>query len=219
MNEMSTNAIRPTAVADSGKYGWPDDRAHDTLIDIAATDAGFAAAEQALFAGINVNLTLVCSPRQVGAARAAHRRALARRLEAHLPVQRIACVASMPLTPIDRAVDTLLPPSASSLRGCAAIAAARIACADAHDDQAFAVFAAFGATPLQLRWTDASAAHRAALDEPDAGAATMNAAHAQAMLAQLGRYGIDLDTIGNDLLRAGLTQCGHADAQLPALPA
>lgn len=142
MIEISTNAGRLTTVA---------------AIDIPATEAGFAAAEDALFAGINVNLTFVCSPRQFGAARATHRRALARRLEAHLTIQRIACVAR----------------------------------------------------------TDASAGHRAAFDGQSAGAAP--AAHA--VLAQLARHGIDLDTIGNDLLRAGLTQCRHADAQLLALPA
>jgi transaldolase len=200
MIEISSNAARPTTVA---------------AIDIPATEAGFAAAEEALFAGISVNLTFVCSPRQLGAARAAHRRALARRLDAHLTVQRIACVASMPLAAIDRAVDALLPPSASSLRGCAAIAAARVACADTHADQSFAVFAAFGASPIALQWTDASPAQRDALDDQTAGSAP--AAHA--VLAQLGRHGIDLDTIGNDLLCAGLTQCAHADTQLSALPA
>jgi transaldolase len=202
MNEISSNA--------SGPVGQ-DDRAPGALVDIAATDAGFAAAEEALFAGASVNLTGVCSPRQASAARAVHRRALARRLEAHLPVQHIACVASMPLAAIDRAADALLPPSATAVRGCAAIAAARIAAA--HDHQAFAVFAAFGAAPLTLRWTDASPAHSAALAEPDAAAA---AAHS--VLAQLAGHGIDLDTIGNDLSGADLTLCGHGEAQLLALP-
>lgn len=123
MIEISTDAGRQIAVA---------------ATDIPATDAGLAAAEEALFAGISVNLTMVCSPRQLSAARAVHRRALARRLDACLMVQRIACVASMPLAAIDRAVDALLPPSATALRGSAAIAAARLAGADAHDDQAFA---------------------------------------------------------------------------------
>jgi transaldolase len=44
-------------------------------------------------------------------------------------------------------------------------------------------------------------------------------AEAQAVPAQLARQGIDLDTIGNDLLRAGLTQFEQADAELLALPA
>ncbi|MDL2355220.1 MAG: hypothetical protein QFF03_08180 [Pseudomonadota bacterium] len=202
MIECSSNANRPAAAL-----------AH---ADFAATDSGLAAAEQAMFAGLSVNLTLLCSPRQLGAARAAHRRALARRLAAHLPVQAIVCTASMPLGWIDRAVDALLPPSATALRGQAAIAAARIARADSGDDQAFAVFAAFGAAPLQLRWSDASAAHTGALAQPDAAD---HATDAHALLVQLAHHGIDLDTIGNDLLCAALTQCGHADAQLLALPA
>jgi transaldolase len=183
------------------------------MIDIAATEAGFAAAEEALFAGTSVNLTGVCSPRQVSAARAAHRRALARRIAAHLPVDRIACAASMPLAAIDDAVDALLPPGAP-LRGCAATAAARIAVASMQDDQAFAVFAAFGAAPLALRWVAPSAAHCAAV-----GIATFDGAvSAQAVLTQLARHGIDLDTIGNDLLRSDLTLCGQAGQELLGLP-
>lgn len=44
------------------------------------------------------------------------------------------------------------------------------------------------------------------------------AVSAQAVLMQLARHGIDLDTIGNDLLRADLTVCGHAAPQLMGLP-
>ena len=40
---------------------------------------------------------------------------------------------------------------------------------------------------------------------------------AQAVLVQLGRHGIELDTIGNDLLSKGLTQFEQAHASLLAL--
>jgi transaldolase len=214
MNELSTPARPAASSADNGEPARCRERAPDALIDIPATEAGFAAAEDALFAGAGVNLTGVCSPRQVGIARAARRRALARRIAAHLPVDRIACAASMPLAAIDDAVDALLPPIALPLRGCAAAAAARIAVAAVQDDQAFAVFAAFGAAPLALRWLAPSAAHRAALSV----ASLDGAVSAQAVLMQLARHGIDLDTIGNDLLRADLTVCGHAAPQLMGLP-
>jgi hypothetical protein len=121
----------------------------------------------------------------------------------------------MPLAAIDRAVDALLPSIALPLQGCAAAAAARIAVAAVQDDQAFAVFAALGAAPLALRWVAPSRAHRAALGI----AAFDGAVSAQAVLAQLARHGIDLDTIGNDLLRSDLTLCGQAEPELLGLPA
>ena len=214
MNELSSYANRPASSAGHGQAVRPRERAPDVLIDIPATEAGFAATEDALFAGVNVNLTGVCSPRQVGAARAAHRRALARRIAVQLPVERIACAASMPLAAIDRAVDALLPPIALPLRGCAAAAAARIAIAAVQDDQSFAVFAAFGAAPLALRWVAPSADHITALSI----ASLDGAVSAQAVLAQLARHGIDLDTIGNDLLRSDLTLCGQAGQELLGLP-
>jgi hypothetical protein len=214
MNELSSTAARPASSADHGQLYRAPARASDTLIDLPATEAGFAAAEDVLFAGNSVNLTGVCSPRQVGAARAAHRRALARRIAVHLPIDRVACTACMPLAAIDSAVDALLPPIALPLRGCAAAAAARIALAAVQDDQAFAIFAALGAPPLALRWIAPSAEHRAALSI----ASLDGAVSAHALLAQLARHGIDLDTIGNDLLRSDLTLCGQAGQELLGLP-
>ncbi|HEU4373377.1 MAG TPA: hypothetical protein VFS02_07805 [Telluria sp.] len=212
MNELSPTAERPASSADHSHAVRP--RPPEALIAIRATEAGFAAAEDALFAGVGVHLTGVCSPRQLGAARAAHRRALARRIEAQLPVERIVCAASMPLTAIDEAVDALLPPIGLALRGCAGAAAARIAVAAVQDDQAFAVFAALGAAPLALHWLAPSAAHHAALSV----ASLDGAVSAHAVLAQLARHGIDLDTIGNDLLRADLTLCGQGGQELLGLP-
>jgi hypothetical protein len=214
MNELSSYANRPASSAGHGHAVRPRPSAPEALIDIPATEAGFAAAENALFAGASVNLTGVCSPRQVSAARAAHRRALARRIAAQLSVDRIACAASMPLAAIDAAVDALLPAIALPLRGCAAAAAARIAVVAVRDDPAFAVFAALGAAPLALRWVAPSAHHLTTLSI----ASLDGAVSSQAVLAQLARHGIDLDTIGNDLLRADLTLCGQAGQELLGLP-
>ena len=216
----------------------------NAMIKIPATEAGISALEDVIFAGINVNVTLIFGPRQLAAVRAAHRRGLARRLEARLSVQRIASVASVFISRVDAAVDALLPPSAAHLKGKAAIAAARLAYRDFCADSGFAVFAAFGATPQWLLWASTGTKDPAMRDVtyveeligrdsvntvPDATLAAFrahgdarvsldeNVQEAQAVLVQLARHGIELDTIGNDLLRQGLTQFAQAHANLLAL--
>ncbi|MES2295725.1 MAG: transaldolase [Pseudomonadota bacterium] len=213
----------------------------NAMIKIPATAAGINALEEVIFAGINVNMTLIFTARQAASVRAAHRRGLARRLEAKLSVQRIASVASMFISRVDAAVDQLLPPSAHELRGKAAIAAARLAYRDWQQDSAFGVFAAFGATPQWLLWASTGTKNPAMRDVtyveelvgpdtvntvPDATLAAFrdhgqarlslcdDPAGAQAVLAQLTRHGIDLDTIGAELLAAGLTQFEQAFANL-----
>ncbi len=216
----------------------------NAMIKIPATAAGIEALEEAIFAGININMTLLFTRAQVLAVRAAHRRGLARRLEAKLSVQRIASVASVFISRVDAVVDALLPPSAAALRGKAAIAAARLAYREWQNDGAFAVFAAFGAAPQALLWASTGTKDPAMRDvtyvEELIGAGTVNTVpdatlaafrdhgearaalaegvdEAHAVLAQLGRHGIDLDTIGNDLLLKGLTQFEQAHANLLAL--
>lgn len=230
-------------VADARRLWNAIDRPN-AMIKIPATEAGIAAVEEVIFAGINVNVTLIFGARQLGAVRAAHRRGLARRLEALLSVQRIASVASVFISRVDAAVDALLPPSAAHLKGKAAIAAARLAYRDFCADTGFAVFAAFGATPQWLLWASTGTKDPAMRDvayvEELIGVDTVNTVpdatlqafrdhgqarlsldegldQAQAMLAQLARHGIQLDTIGNDLLSKGLTQFEQAHANLLAL--
>jgi transaldolase len=216
----------------------------NVMIKIPATEAGIAALEEVIFAGINVNVTLIFGPAQLAAVQAAHRRGLARRLQASLSVQRIASVASVFISRVDAAVDALLPPAAAHLKGRAAIAAARLAYRDVCQDHGFAVFAAFGATPQRLLWASTGTKDPAMRDVtyveeligpdnvntvPDAtllafrdhGQARLSLSEgvdeAQAVLTQLGRHGVALDTIGNDLLRKGLTQFEQAHASLLAL--
>ncbi len=216
----------------------------NAMIKIPATEAGIAALEEVIFAGINVNVTLIFGPRQLAAVRAAHRRGLARRLEAKLSVQRIASVASVFISRVDAAVDALLPPSAAHLKGKAAIAQARLAWHELQNDGGFAVFTAFGATPQWLLWASTGTKDPAMRDvtyvEELIGAGTVNTVpdatllafrdhgearaslaegvdEARGLLAQLGRHGIELDTIGNDLLGKGLTQFEQAHANLLAL--
>ncbi|HEY1042757.1 MAG TPA: transaldolase family protein [Telluria sp.] len=204
----------------------------NVVIKVPATPAGVQAIEQLVFEGIGVNATLACTPRRVAAVRAAHRRGLARRLQATMSVQRIACIASLPARSLDDAVDAQLGTSAAHLRGKAGAACARLAWRDLDSDSGFAVFAAFGAAPQQLALAGASDGaplpgvvfiasadccsplHAAAVAQPhlqdDIDAA-------QATVAQLARHGIDLETIGNDALAAGLTEFGQTHRNLLAL--
>ncbi len=220
---------------EAAKRLWASIDRPNAMIKIPATEAGIAALEEVIFAGINVNVTLIFNARQLGQVRAAHRRGLARRLEAKLSVQRIASVASVFISRVDAAVDAQLPAAASHLRGKAAIAAARLAYRDWKNDSAF------GAMPQQLLWASTGTKDPAMRDvtyiEELIGAGTVNTvpeatllafrdhgqarlsldedvAGAQGVLSQLARHGIDLETIGNDLLAKGLAQFDQAFANL-----
>ena len=170
------------------------------LIDIAATEAGFAAAEEALFAGSSVNLTGVCSPRQVSAARAAHRRALARRLAAQLPVDRIACAASMPLTAIDRCRRR---PAAIHRAAAARMRGRRRRPHRRRGGARRPGVRGVRRASAPRRWRCAGWRRAPPTAPPSTSPSFDGAVSAQAVLAQLARHGIDLDTIGNDLLRSG----------------
>ncbi len=225
----------------AAKRLWASIDRPNAMIKIPATEAGIAALEEVVYAGIHTNVTLIFTSRQLAAVRAAHRRGLARRLEAKLSVQRIASVASVFISRVDAAVDAQLPAAAAHLRGKAAISQARLAYCDWQNDSAFGVFAAFGAMPQQLLWASTGTKDPAMRDvtyvEELIGAGTVNTvpeatllafrdhgearlslqedvAGAQAVLGQLSRLGIDLETIGNDLLAKGLAQFDQAFANL-----
>jgi transketolase/transaldolase len=191
----------------------------DAAIGIPATPAGIEALEQLVHAGVNTKLTLIFSAGQIRAARAAHRRGLARRLHDKLPVQGIASAVGIDLGRIDAAVDALLANSADAtavaVRGQAALAAARLACREwrHNNDTAFAVFAAFGATPQQLLWSGGAAL------APEQPAADEEIEAARAVLAQLAHHGIDLETVGRQLQRAGLLQIEQEFTEPAALAA
>lgn len=192
------------------------------LLNVPATEAGIAAIEELALAGIGVNATLVFTPRQAAAVRAAFRRGLARRMESRLSVQRIACIVSMPLARFDAAVDAQLCPSAPQLRGTAGAASACLAWRDIGADTGFAIFTAFGAMSPQLALLDAECPPVL----PGAAYATQPAADAcgqtdtdsaLATVAQLARHGIDLETIGNGALTTALRQLQLTQRNLLAL--
>ena len=206
------------------------------LVKVPATAAGIEAIEELVVGGIGVNATLAFTPRHMAAVRSAHRRGLARRLQAALSVQRIACIATLPLGRLDAAVDAQLGQGAAQLRGRAGAACARLAWRDLHADTGYAIFAAFGVVPQMLAFADApdsfveraglpATVHVADVDAlaalPGTPAATTalqdDIDHAAATVGQLARHGIDLETIGNDALAAGLTQFEQTHRNLLAL--
>lgn len=111
----------------------------NVFIKIPGTRAGFAAIEEALCEGININITLLFSIAHYEAVAEAYLRALERRAEAGRAVDGVASVASFFLSRIDVLVDQLLGhrirptattepgPRPEQLLGKAAIANAKLA--------------------------------------------------------------------------------------------
>jgi len=78
------------------------------MVKIPATKAGMPAIEEAIFAGVNVNVTLIFALDQYQEVMEAYIRGLERRAEAGLPLDKIASVASFFVSRIDTKVDKRL---------------------------------------------------------------------------------------------------------------
>jgi transaldolase len=104
------------------------------LIKIPGTPEGVPAIEEALYRGININVTLLFSLDAYAGVMEAHLKALERRLDDGRPLDGLASVASFFLSRIDSMVDTQLEAiggaqkeQARGLRGQAAVAGAKAA--------------------------------------------------------------------------------------------
>jgi transaldolase len=104
-----------------GRIGRPN-----IFIKIPGTAEGVPAIEESIFAGINVNVTLLFSLAAYDAIHEAFIRGLERRVEAGLPIDDVHSVASFFVSRVDTAVDNELP-EGSPLRGRAAVANAKLA--------------------------------------------------------------------------------------------
>jgi len=137
----------------------------NVFIKVPGTSAGLPAIERLVADGVNVNVTLLFGLERYAAVADAYLRGLERRLEAGMPVDGIASVASFFLSRIDVAIDPLLDElakgggaaaeTARRLRGRAAIASAKLAWTryqDAFDGARFARLASAGARPQWLLW-------------------------------------------------------------------
>ena len=77
----------------------------NAMIKIPGTEEGLPAIEEALFSGININVTLLFSVEAYEAVARTYVKALKRRADAGLPIDRIASVASFFVSRIDAEVD------------------------------------------------------------------------------------------------------------------
>lgn len=142
----------------------------NVMIKIPGTPEGVPAVEQLLFEGINVNITLLFSIESYEAVAWAYVRALERRAQQDLPLDRLASVASFFLSRIDSLVDTLLAqrqrkethahaPPPEGLLGKAAIANAKLAYARFQQIRAsdrFQALMAKGARVQRMLWASTS---------------------------------------------------------------
>lgn len=213
---------------------WQEIDRPNAMIKIPATQAGLSAIADSIADGINVNVTLIFSPGQLADVQAAYRGGIERRFAAGLPVDRIASVASVFISRLDSLLDPKLP---AELQGKTAIAMASQAFAEWQESAPLPG----NAHQQMLLWASTSSKNPAYRDVlyveqligagtvntvPDAtlaafrdhgeAAATLekNAASAAHQLAAVAALGIDLDTVGEELQSAGLTQFAEAFAKL-----
>jgi transaldolase len=121
------------------------------LIKIPGTEAGIPAIEEAIFAGVPVNVTLLFSPQHYLAAAAAYMRGIARRIEAGLdPV--VGSVASLFVSRWDVAVQEKVPASLRNRLGIAIAAQTYQAYRELLSSPQWQKLEAAGARPQRLLW-------------------------------------------------------------------
>lgn len=146
----------------------------NVMIKIPATEAGIPAIEEAIAAGVNINITLIFSVRNYEQVARAYIRGLERRLEAGEDIRHIASVASFFVSRIDSLVDKLLEDKARAaeaqhnpklaaasreLMGKAAIANAKLAYKcylDLFENDGFARLRQAGARVQRQLWASTS---------------------------------------------------------------
>jgi transaldolase / glucose-6-phosphate isomerase len=207
----------------------------NAMIKIPGTDAGLPAITQALFEGINVNVTLLFRVEQYVRVIDAYLDAMERRHEEGLPLD-VHSVASFFVSRVDSAVDKLLPED-SDLRGKAGLANAREAYrrfkAVFHDGERFAALREAGCPVQRPLWASTGVKDPAYPDTlyvdglagPDTvntmPLATLSAAAERAevdparptveedpsrVLRALAEAGVDLDEVTESLLQEGLSK-------------
>lgn len=121
------------------------------FVKIAGTEEGIAAIEEAVFAGIPVNVTLLFSTNQYLAAAEAYMRALERRVAAGLKPD-VASVASLFVSRWDKAVLSKSPPPLHNTLGIAVAQRTYKAYWDLVSSQRWLALEAAGARPQRLLW-------------------------------------------------------------------
>lgn len=210
---------------------WLEVGRPNVMIKIPATPAGIAALRILTEEGININVTLLFSARQVEAVWDAYLAGLAAREADERPVHGIKAVASFFLSRIDTLLDPKLP---SALQGQTAIALAKTVYQryrERFHGAEFAPLRAVGARPQYLLWASTGTKNPAYSDvlyvENLIGAETVNTvpdatlaafrAHgevcasierglsaAQAQLHAVAQVGVEMEQVGEQLQQQGL---------------
>lgn len=199
------------------------------FVKIPGTAAGIVAIEEAIFAGVPVNVTLLFSREHYLAAAEAYLRGIERRLAAGLD-PRVGSVASVFVSRWDRAVAGAVPPALANRLGIAIGRRTYRASRDLYASPRWAALAAAGARPQRLLWastgmkdSDARATlYVEALAAPDTidtmpektllalaedgeikGAMPADGGDCEAVLAEFGRAGIDIHALAARLQKEG----------------
>ncbi|MHB8135604.1 MAG: transaldolase [Anaerolineaceae bacterium] len=197
------------------KLLWKRVARPNLMIKIPATKAGIPAITEAIAAGINVNITLIFSLERYGEVMEAYIKGLEKRVNADLPIQSIASVASFFVSRVDtnidlrlkKLVDTgiLTAEKENSLAGKAAIANARLAYMDylkVFQSERFLKLKAKGAQEQRPLWASTSTKNPAYRDvmyvEELIGANTVNTVPPQTLVAFLD-HGKVRASIGDNL--------------------
>jgi transaldolase len=199
------------------------------FIKIPGTPEGLPAIEEAIFAGVPINVTLLFSTEQYLAAAEAFLRGLERRVEAGLS-PKVASVASVFVSRWDRAVAERVPAELQNRLGLAAMGQTYKAYCDLLGSARWKRLEALGAIPQRALWASTGMKDAKASDVlyieglgapltvntmPEAtllafadhgtvgGAMPKDGGDSGAVLAQFARLGIDLDQLAEQLQRDG----------------
>ena len=200
----------------------------NVMIKIPGTPAGVPAIRQALFEGVNVNVTLLFSIRAYEDVADAHAEALEQRIEAGRGVAGVASVASFFVSRIDALVDRRLRALANAadgdasrfraLLGEAAVANAKLAYESFMrrlDAERWARLARRGARPQRMLWASTSTKDPSYPDvkyvEPLIGELTVNTLPEKTIDA-FRDHGRAADTLTD-----GVAEARHAMARLAAV--
>ena len=225
--ELAYDAATTLAEA---KRLWTKGGRANLLIKIPGTPQGLGAIEEAIFAGVPINVTLLFSPAQYLACAGAYTRGIERRLAAGLPAY-VPSVASLFISRWDGAVKGKIPAELELRLG---LAVGRRAYADAvafFATERWSALKAAGARPQRLLFastgtkdpTASPTLYVTGLAAPNtvntipeetllaAGAQDLASVdpipaapgEADAMLARFAQAGIDVDAVGLDLQQKG----------------
>ena len=222
----------------AAKRLWAEIDRPNLMIKIPATKAGLSAITDTIAAGINVNVTLIFSKKQLKAVQTAHRDGIQRRIGAGFPVENIASVASVFISRTDTALEKVEPRLPSGLQGQVAIALAKTMYVEWLEDNVdndgprqLLLWASTGTKNPKYSdtyYVDNLIGPFTVNTVPDATLAafidhgkveappTLYRAHpwANTALEFLAGLGVDLDVLGEELQETGLKQFEEAFAKL-----